>query len=263
MFSATFPREMQILAGDFLHNYLFLTVGRVGAASQNITQKLILADDCDKFNELLKILEENPKSRTLVFVQTKRGADVLDNQLRQRRFEVTSIHGDLKQWEREEALRDFKTGARRHHPSSLYYFSGSDRHVVRDNPAHLLVFLLSKTGPILVATDVAARGLDINDVARVVNYDLPTHIDDYVHRIGRTGRAGNTGTAISFFNRNNANIARELQKVLLENFQETPEWLSHYNNLPRSSGKGRSGGGSGSGGGGPGFASRDYRAFAE
>jgi ATP-dependent RNA helicase DDX3X len=113
-----------------------------------------------------------------------------------------------------------------------------------------------------VATDVAARGLDINDIARVINYDLPSHIDDYVHRIGRTGRAGNIGTAISFFNRNNANIARELQKVLLENFQESPEWLAHYNNMPRSSGGG--GGGSKSRGGGAStFGGRDYRAGTE
>jgi ATP-dependent RNA helicase DDX3X len=120
MFSATFPREMQVLAADFLFNYLFLTVGRVGAASQNITQIVKLVDDRDKFNELLKIVQLNPTSRTLVFVQTKRGADVLDNQLRQRNFAVTSIHGDLKQWEREEALRDFKAGTRR--PYYYYYF---------------------------------------------------------------------------------------------------------------------------------------------
>lgn len=116
-----------------------------------------------------------------------------------------------------------------------------------------------------MATDVAARGLDISNVARVVNYDLPTHIDDYVHRIGRTGRAGNTGVAYSFFNRNNANIARELLKVLGENFQDIPEWLQHYSSLPRTSGSKSRGGGGGGGGGGSGggssFASSDYRSF--
>lgn len=113
MFSATFPREMQIMASDFLHNYLFLAVGRVGAAGQNITQKLVLVDENDKFEELLKILQENKQSRTLVFVQTKRGADMLDHHLRIKNFAVTSIHGDLKQYEREEALREFKSGARK------------------------------------------------------------------------------------------------------------------------------------------------------
>jgi len=112
MFSATFPRDMQMLAGDFLYNYLFLTVGRVGAASQNITQRILLVDDRDKLAELLKIVTDNPQSRTLIFVQTKRGADVLENQLRQKNLPTTSIHGDLKQWEREEALRSFKAGTR-------------------------------------------------------------------------------------------------------------------------------------------------------
>jgi len=94
----------------------------------------------------------------------------------------------------------------------------------------------------------------------VVNFDLPSHIDDYVHRIGRTGRAGNTGLAVSFFTRNNANIARELQKVLLENFQDIPEWLQHYRTLPRSSGGSKGHGGGGDGGS---FASRDFRSNDE
>ena len=110
MFSATFPRDIQLLAADFLVDYLFLTVGRVGAASGNITQTVLLVEEPQKLDELIRILGEKKIERTLVFAQTKRGVDVLDNQLRQRKFPVTSIHGDLKQWEREEALKDFKSG---------------------------------------------------------------------------------------------------------------------------------------------------------
>jgi len=110
MFSATFPPEIQLLAQDFLFNYIFLTVGRVGAASQNVEQKILLVEENNKLNRLVEILSENPKQRILIFVQTKRGADILDHKLRTQRFPVTSIHGDLKQWEREEALKAFKSG---------------------------------------------------------------------------------------------------------------------------------------------------------
>ncbi|KAG0253689.1 DEAD-box ATP-dependent RNA helicase [Mortierella polycephala] len=113
----------------------------------------------------------------------------------------------------------------------------------------------------MVATAVAARGLDIPNVTHVVSYDLPTDIDDYVHRIGRTGRAGNTGTATAFFNRNNKGIIRDLLDLLKEANQETPDWLetlsreSSYNSGGgRGRGRGRGRGGSQSGG-------RDYRKY--
>lgn len=107
--------------------------------------------------------------------------------------------------------------------------------------------------PILVATDVAARGLDIPHVAHVVNFDLPNDIDDYVHRIGRTGRAGKTGLATAFFNENNTSIARSLADLMHESNQEVPDWLLRF--AARSAYSGgrnrRSGGGR--------FGSRDYR----
>lgn len=107
--------------------------------------------------------------------------------------------------------------------------------------------------PILVATDVAARGLDIPHVAHVVNFDLPNDIDDYVHRIGRTGRAGKTGLATAFFNENNSSLARPLADLMLEANQEVPAWLSRF--AARSSyGKNRRGGGSGGR-----FDGRDFR----
>lgn len=147
MFSATFPKEIQRLAGDFLDDYIFLTVGRVGEATANVTQKLVWVDDQDKRDFLLDLLNASgPDSLSLVFVETKRGADSLEDFLYREGYPATSIHGDRTQHEREDALRSFKSGRT----------------------------------PILVATAVAARGLDIPNVKHVINFDLPKDIDEYV-----------------------------------------------------------------------------------
>lgn len=107
--------------------------------------------------------------------------------------------------------------------------------------------------PILVATDVAARGLDIPHVAHVINFDLPNDIDDYVHRIGRTGRAGKTGLATAFFNESNISLAKALPELMQESNQEVPEWLSQYAVArPYVGGRNRRGGG-------PRFGGRDFR----
>lgn len=241
MFSATFPKKVQELATSFLHDYIFLAVGRVGSTSENITQKIVWVDEHDKREFLLDLLEaaglrcgpdglapEAAETLTLVFVETKKGADSLENFLLKEGYPVTSIHGDRSQGEREDALRSFRKG-------------------------HT---------PIIVATAVAARGLDIPNVKHVINFDLPTDIEEYVHRIGRTGRVGNLGLATSFFNDKNRNLASDLAELLQEAKQERPDWLlglakEESRGFGRS---GRSGGGSSnrrftSGG----FASRDYR----
>ncbi|CAF2084346.1 unnamed protein product [Rotaria magnacalcarata] len=191
MFSATFPKQIQELARDFLHDYVFLAIGRVGSTSQNITQKIVWVEEAEKRSFLLDLLNIQSESLTLVFVETKRGADVLEDFLFNHQYSVNSIHGDRSQAQREEALKSFKTGRT----------------------------------PILVATSVAARGLDIPHVKHVINFDLPSDIDEYVHRIGRTGRAGMTGQATSFFNEKNRNIATDLLDILTESHQEVPEWL--------------------------------------
>lgn len=192
MFSATFPKEIQILARDFLNNYIFLAVGRVGSTSVMITQRLEWVEENEKRSFLIDLLRADPNALTLVFVETKRGADDLERYLVNENYPAISIHGDKGQSEREEALRAFRSGRK----------------------------------PILVATAVAARGLDISNVKFVVNFDLPTDIDEYVHRIGRTGRAGNSGEAISFFNEKNRNIARDLHDIFNETQQEIPDFLA-------------------------------------
>ncbi|CAN9498539.1 unnamed protein product [Ophioblennius macclurei] len=222
MFSATFPKEIQILARDFLEDYIFLAVGRVGSTSENITQKVVWVEETDKRSFLLDLLNATGKdSLTLVFVETKKGADALEDFLYREGYACTSIHGDRSQRDREEALHQFRSGR----------------------------------CPILVATAVAARGLDICNVKHVINFDLPSDIEEYVHRIGRTGRVGNLGLATSFFNDKNSNITKDLLDILVEAKQEVPSWLESlaYEHQHKSSSRGRSKRFSG------GFGARDYR----
>lgn len=235
MFSATFPKNIQELASDFLSNYIFLAVGRVGSTSENITQTILWVNEHEKRSYLLDLLSRlregapdySAESLTLIFVETKKGADALEEFLYQNKHPVTSIHGDRSQREREEALKCFRSG----------------------------------DCPILVATAVAARGLDIPHVKHVINYDLPSDVEEYVHRIGRTGRMGNLGIATSFFNDKNRNICSDLVELLIETNQEMPSFLEEMANDryggPRRSNNSRGGGGNRYGGSG--FGSRDYR----
>ncbi|XP_068107335.1 probable ATP-dependent RNA helicase DDX4 [Hyperolius riggenbachi] len=195
MFSATFPMPIQRLARDILKvDYLFVVVGQVGGACSDVEQQIIEVDEFGKKDKLLEILQNIGHERTMVFVKTKKKADFIATLLCQEKIPSTSIHGDREQREREAALSDFRTGR----------------------------------CPVIVATSVAARGLDIENVLHVINYDIPGDIDEYVHRIGRTGRCGNTGQAISFFDRKGdeeLKIGASLIKVLSDAHQEVPAWL--------------------------------------
>ncbi|XP_072564010.1 probable ATP-dependent RNA helicase DDX4 isoform X5 [Paramormyrops kingsleyae] len=193
MFSATFPDDIQKLAADFFKvDYLFLAVGQVGGACSDVEQNLIQVSQFSKRGQLLELLNTTGTERTMVFVETKRKADFIAVFLCQENISTTSIHGDRERREREQALGDFRSGK----------------------------------CPVLVATSVATRGLDIEHVQHVVNFDLPTNIDEYVHRIGRTGRCGNTGRAVSFFDPEcDTPLARSLVKVLSRAQQEVPSWL--------------------------------------
>eukprot|EP00929_Paragymnodinium_shiwhaense_P018630 TRINITY_DN12966_c0_g1_i2.p1 TRINITY_DN12966_c0_g1~~TRINITY_DN12966_c0_g1_i2.p1 ORF type:complete len:635 (+),score=108.29 TRINITY_DN12966_c0_g1_i2:173-2077(+) len=181
MFSATFPKEVQFMARDFLYDYIFLAVGRVGSATELVTQHVVYADDREKVKVLEDVIYEHlpNKGLALIFVETKKGADSLEKDMWNRGLRPTTIHGDRSQHEREQALHSFRSG--------------------RTN--------------LLIATDVASRGLDIPNVNLVVNYDMPKAIEDYVHRIGRTGRAGNRGTAVALVN-------DQCQPILLRDLQD-------------------------------------------
>eukprot|EP00919_Chromeraceae_sp_WS-2016_P038651 GHVR01092294.1.p1 GENE.GHVR01092294.1~~GHVR01092294.1.p1 ORF type:complete len:650 (-),score=189.04 GHVR01092294.1:73-2022(-) len=195
MFSATFPKEIQALAGEFMNeSYVFLAVGRVGSTHEYIVQTLTFVEENDKYTQLRRLCDRQQEDGLLlVFVETKKKADELEHYLNRNQYYATSIHGDRSQVEREEALHAFKTGK----------------------------------CPILVATDVAQRGLDIPNVKHVINFDLPNNVDDYVHRIGRTGRAGNVGHATSFVNEFNRPIFRDLNALLETSGQLVPTWFSN------------------------------------
>ncbi|QQP53277.1 Uncharacterized protein FKW44_005703 [Caligus rogercresseyi] len=218
MFSATFPKEIQMLARDFLANYIFLAVGRVGSTSQNITQKIVWVEEKDKRSFLLDLLDAAGLN-TGKSGNEDSSLTLLDDYLYREGFQT--------QKEREDALKRFRCGR----------------------------------APILVATAVAARGLDIPNVKHVINFDLPSDVEEYVHRIGRTGRMGNLGLATSFFNDRNRNLTKELVELIVESNQECPNWLESMGMEMKSFGGGgghfRKGGQRGRGGSS--FGSRDYR----
>lgn len=186
MFSATFPGAMQRMARDFLRagSTFHLEVGRVGATGDNIEQDFVFLEDSDKRSTLLDLIHGNNSADshglTVVFVETKRLADILEYDLVDQGVPAVSIHGDKAQQERRSALAAFKAGEAR----------------------------------VLVATDVAARGLDVAGVTHVINCDLPKDVDSYVHRIGRTGRAGRAGRATSLMTPRDARLAPELVELL-------------------------------------------------
>lgn len=222
MFSATFPREIQQLASDFLKDdYIFLSVGVVGQAAEDVKQSVEYVHNRDKDTFLLQLLS-TIEGRVLVFVETKRKADELQWYLESKGVMGNSIHGDRSQYEREYALAEFKDGKK----------------------------------PVLVATSVAARGLDIPKVRYVINYDMPSNIQSYVHRIGRTGRAGNEGHAVSFVNENNANVSRDLCDILESSGSPAPSWLRELGRYRNNSSRG---GRNNRGGRGDRFGGRDYR----
>ena len=153
--------------------------------------------------------------KTIVFVNTKRAAEDLEEEFYDMGFPAASVHGDKDQRQRERALGSFKSG--------------------RVN--------------VLIGTDVLGRGIDVPEVAHVINYDAPNDIEDYTHRIGRTGRAGNRGLATTFLSADNKNIAHDLAGMLTSSKAEVPEWLIEM--APRRGGRGR-GRGRGRGGRGRG-----------
>lgn len=158
MFSATWPKEVRSLASDFQKDPVFLNVGSLElSANHNITQIVEVVQEHQKPQRLFHVLTQIAKeaeNKTLIFVQTKRKADELTSCMRRDGWPALCIHGDKSQGERDWVMSEFKTG----------------------------------NAPILLATDVASRGLDVSDIKFVINYDYPNNSEDYVHRIGRTGR---------------------------------------------------------------------------
>ncbi len=180
MFSATMPKLMADLSAQFLVNPARVEVARPGIAADRITQSVHFVAQDDKVSLLTQLLRGHTGKRSLVFARTKHGAERLMKKLAAAGFDAASIHGNKSQGQRDRAIRDFKAGA----------------------------------VTVLVATDVAARGIDIPDVTHVYNYDLPNVPENYVHRIGRTARAGASGCAVAFCAKAEAGELRAIEKAL-------------------------------------------------
>merc|ERR1719428_994402 len=203
MFSATFPDACQTMTHDNTKNHIWIGCGIIGGAVDTVSQSLKKVNPTDKYGKLIEVLDKffssrQDKERALVFVNAKDTAKWPDEQLWDKNFDTGCLHGNLTQEERESNLRKFRSG----------------------------------DVDVMVATDVAARGLDIEKVALVVNYDLPQSIDGYVHRIGRTGRIGNRGCAVTFLATDDSgtvcesvDILENLSRTMLEANQHAPAWL--------------------------------------
>ena len=180
MFSATFSTEIKKLADDFLTNPVLVEVARSNATNDNVTQKVYLVEQASKQALLSQLLQQDVGKQVIVFTKTKLTASRLSRSLQKEGIAAESIHGDKSQKERIEALDAFKAG----------------------------------TITVLVATDVAARGLDISELPMVINYEIPSAPEDYVHRIGRTGRAGASGVAISLVSEEEEKYLAEIEKLI-------------------------------------------------
>ena len=180
LFSATMPKQMNEIAGSYLDNPERVQVSPPGKAADKVTQEVHFIAKSEKISLLIELLDKHRDDRALVFGRTKHGSEKLKRQLEKAGYAADSIHGNKSQGQRDRAISAFKSGETK----------------------------------VLVATDVAARGLDIPQVRHVYNFDLPNVPDNYVHRIGRTARAGADGCAIAFCSPDEMGELKAIQKVM-------------------------------------------------
>jgi len=178
LFSATLPKPIRKMANQYLNNPVEVIVQHKKMTVENTEQRYYLVREDDKIAALVRLFEMEEVKNALIFTRTKVRAADLAEALMERNYLVEALHGDLKQETREKVLGRFRKGLTQ----------------------------------VLVATDVAARGLDIDDISHVINFDIPYDAEDYVHRIGRTGRAGRTGIAITFVNSKEQRLIREIER---------------------------------------------------
>lgn len=195
MFTATMPPAVERLARTYLRRPAIVYIGSVGKPVDRTEQVVFMIGENEKRRKLTEILQRNVEPPIIIFVNQKKGADVLAKGLEKLGFNACTLHGGKGQEQRDFALASLKNGSK----------------------------------DILVATDVAGRGIDIKDVSMVINYDMAKSIEDYTHRIGRTGRAGKTGKAVSFVTKEDSVLFYDLKQVLLASSVSTcpPELMNH------------------------------------
>ncbi|XP_042890692.1 probable ATP-dependent RNA helicase DDX23 [Penaeus japonicus] len=195
MFTATMPPAVERMARQYLRRPAYVYIGSVGKPVERVEQVVYMVSEQEKRKKLLDILKRGITPPVLIFVNQKKGADVLARGLEKLGYNATTLHGGKGQEQREHALANLKSGAK----------------------------------DILVATDVAGRGIDIKDVSLVINYDMAKNIEDYTHRIGRTGRAGKHGKAMSFLTKDDSHLFYDLKQLILTSPVSTcpPELANH------------------------------------
>jgi len=198
MFSATLPSSIVKLADKYLVNPERVSMGETHQVALNIKQDMLHLKSASKYPQLIKELDEREGS-VIIFVKTKRGADELADRLSEDQHSADAIHGDLRQRERDRVIKAFRNKAHR----------------------------------VMVATDVAARGLDIPHIEHVINYDLPQSPEDYIHRIGRTARAGSSGSAMSFVSPSEGGMWKEILRLLQGQGGQLPPELCRENKNQR------------------------------
>ncbi len=186
LFSATMPREILQVAKKYMGNYELVAVKNEQMTTTQTNQIYFEVNEKDKFEALCRIADVESDFYAIVFCKTKLDVDFLAGKLIERGYQAQGLHGDIQQKQREQILKHFK----------------------------------QKTTRILIATDVAARGIDVNDITHVINYSLPQDIESYVHRVGRTGRAGKTGTAITFVSPQEYKRLISLQRITKTDIQK-------------------------------------------
>ncbi|XP_059285626.1 DEAD-box ATP-dependent RNA helicase 21 isoform X1 [Lycium ferocissimum] len=194
MFSATMPPAVERLARKYLRNPVVVTIGTAGKTTDLITQHVFMVKEGEKMYKLQKLLDELGDKTAIVFINTKKQADSVSKNLDKNGYRVTTLHGGKSQEAREISLEGFRT----------------------------------KRYNVLVATDVAGRGIDIPDVAHVINYDMPNNIEAYTHRIGRTGRAGKTGIATTFLTMHDTEVFYDLKQMLTQSNSPVPPELARH-----------------------------------
>jgi len=196
MFSATMPPSVERMARMYLRRPAYVYIGSIGKPVERVEQVVYMVGENEKRKKLLDILKRGITPPVLIFVNQKKGADVLARGLEKLGHNATTLHGGKGQEQREHALANLKSGAK----------------------------------DMLVATDVAGRGIDIKDVSLVINYDMAKNIEDYTHRIGRTGRAGKHGKAISFCTKDDSHLFYDLKQLILSSPISTcpPELANHH-----------------------------------
>nr|XP_053646064.1 probable ATP-dependent RNA helicase DDX23 [Cherax quadricarinatus] len=196
MFTATMPPAVERMARQYLRRPAYVYIGSIGKPVERVEQVVYMVSEQEKRKKLLDILKRGITPPVLIFVNQKKGADVLARGLEKLGHNATTLHGGKGQEQREHALANLKSGAK----------------------------------DILVATDVAGRGIDIKDVSLVINYDMAKNIEDYTHRIGRTGRAGKHGKAISFLTKDDSHLFYDLKQLILSSPVSScpPELANHH-----------------------------------